>query len=130
MFRWVDKGVNLGLLIERVQSFFELNGFKTRIDELKDGWMVSAVKSVEGNPKSVFVKVFGQPDDFTVGFSFKGYGRELSILGPLITLFGFGAIVRREVRWVEFFETLERDFWAYMENAVADIHLEKKTIGE
>ncbi len=130
MFRWVDKGVNLGSLIERVQLFFEFNGFKTRIDKLKDGWLVSAVKSVEGNPKSVSVKVFGQPDDFTVGFSFKGYGRELAILGPLISLFGLGSVVRREVRWLEFFETLERNFWAYMENAVADIQVERKTIGE
>lgn len=121
MFRWINRHVDLGLLVERVKLFFEVNGFKTRVDKLKDGWLVLATRSFEGKPKVVFAKVWGNSGDFTVDFSFGGYRRELTILGSFITLFGVGALFRREFKWMEFFEALERNFWAYVENAVNDL---------
>jgi hypothetical protein len=126
MIRWVNKGVDLSLLVERVQLFFETNNFKTKVEKLGNGWMVLAVRSFDGRSRSVLVNVCGRPDDFTIDFSFRGYERQARLVGPFVTFFGLGAFVRREFELMDFFKVLEEKFWAYVEREVADGHLNIK----
>jgi len=123
MIRWINKKVNLSYLVERVCLFFEANGFKTKMERLKDGWMVLAIRSFDGRFKCVSVKVLGQPDDFTIDFSFEGNRRGLRLLWAFGALFGLGAFFLKDLEWMGFFKALENDFWAYIEREIAENNL-------
>jgi hypothetical protein len=126
IYRWVGTKVNLSLLVDFVKQFFEGEKFKTRVDELSDGWMILAVKHINGSPKSAFVKVCGRPNDFLVEFSASSQGRKLALLGPMITFFGLGVIVKSETKWIEVLENLEKRFWVSIEGAVSDLRSSEK----
>lgn len=128
MVRWVNKGVDLSLLAERVRLFFETNNFKAKMENSEDGWIVLAVRSFDGRSKSVLVKVCGKPDDFTIDFSLGGYERQARLIGPFVTLFGLGWFVRREFELMDFFKVLEEKFWAYVEKEIAGGHLRMKSL--
>jgi hypothetical protein len=118
--------VDLSLLVDFVKQFFEGEKFKIRVDKLNDGWMILAVKHISGSPKSAFVKVCGRPNDFLVEFSVSSQGRRLALLGPLITFFGLGVIVKSETKWIEVLENLEKRFWFSVEEAVSYLRSSEK----
>jgi hypothetical protein len=126
IYQWIDVNVDLNSVMDIAKRFFETEEFKSRIDELDDGYMVLAIKRVNDEPKAVFVKIRGKRGDFHIEFSAGNHGRSLAVLGPLITLFGLGVILRKEMKRSDFFESLERSFWIYMENAIADFKLSGK----
>jgi len=126
IYQWVDVNVDLNSVVDIVKCFFETEGFKSRIDELDDGYMVLATKRVNDESNAVLVKVRGRRGDIQIEFSAGDHGRSLAMLGPLITFFGFGVILRKEMKKSDFFESLERSFWNYMENALAKFKFSKK----
>lgn len=123
IYQWVDVNVDLSILVKAVNEFFEGEGFKTRVDELSDGWIVWAVKVVDDNPKSVSVKVSGRREDFTIEFSSGSKGKTLAIFGSLFSFFGLGTLVQQETKWLKFFENLEQKFWSHMEITISTIRV-------
>jgi hypothetical protein len=120
MVRWLDRNVDLDLLVEKVQSFLVENGFKTKIEKLNDGWLIAGVTHFNGEPKSIFVKVFGRPNDFTIDFSGTKYKHDLRFLWPFINFSGLGVFFRKELKFMDFLKVFEERFWAYVEKTIDD----------
>jgi hypothetical protein len=125
MYRWKGVNIDLSSVANIAREFFETQGFKTRIDESENERTVLAVKHVNDESKTFFVKVHGRRDDFYVEFSTSKLGHSLAMLGPLVTLFGFGAVVRKEMNRSDLFRNLEDDFWAYVDDAIAKFEVSK-----
>lgn len=118
MVRWINKNVDLNLLVEKVQSFLVENGFNTRVETIKDGSMIVAVKHFDGEPKSILIKLFGRPNDFIIDFSGVRYKYDLRLLSPFISFIGLGWLFRKELEFLDFLRVFEESFWAYVEKAI------------
>jgi len=122
--RWLEKNVDLGLLTERIRSFFHQTDFETAVEKTKDGYVIQAVSNVPNLRLRTNVKILGRPNDFTVEFSAGGKGGYFSpsmIAGYLTTMFGGGYLISREAKKRETLDVLESGFWRHTQMQVADL---------
>ena len=119
--QWVGKNVDLALLSERVEDFFNGKVFQTRKDVLADGYKISASPRSQEGLGGVVVYVRGKSSDFVVEFAGGKRGRFSAMLGSLVTMFGGGGLVLRSLKLQEAMDRLEREFWAYTEEAIAEL---------
>ncbi|MFQ6127064.1 MAG: hypothetical protein ACE5R6_21010 [Candidatus Heimdallarchaeota archaeon] len=122
--RWLEKNVDLTLLVERIRQFFREVDFETTVEKVRKGYMIRAVSKIPNLNMRINVKIVGQPNDFKVEFSAGGKGGYFSpsmIAGYLTTMFGGGYVLSREARKRETLDMLERDFWRHTQMQVADL---------
>ncbi|MFQ5999580.1 MAG: hypothetical protein ACE5J6_02255 [Candidatus Bathyarchaeia archaeon] len=120
--QWVGKNVDLALLSERLEDFFKSRGFKTRKDELADGYTIS-VASQNGRYMrgDIDVRIVGNSNDFVIEFFAGERARSSMMLGFITTILGGGSLILRGLRSQEALEKLEREFWVCAEDSV--VHL-------
>ena len=122
--QWVGKNMDLSLLAERVRSFFHGTDFATRVEQVKEGYIVEAVSKIPNLKLNVNVEILGRPNDFTVKFSAGSKGGYFSlsmIIGYLTTMFGGGYLVSTGARKQGTLEMIEKDFWRHTDAQVADL---------
>lgn len=122
--QWLEKNVDLTLLVERMTPFFHETDFETTVEKIREGYMIKAISKISTLNMRINVKIVGQPNDFKVEFSTGGKGGFFSpsiIVGYLTTMFGGGYMVSREARKRETLDMLERDFWKHTQMQVADL---------
>jgi hypothetical protein len=120
--RWTGKNVDLALLSECVEDFFEDRGFLTEKDESAGEYTILwAPPRVRSMRDAMTVRVFGKPDDFVVEIIASERTRGSIRLGMLTKMFGGGYLVVRGLRAKEALEKIEREFWAYLEEKVAQL---------
>lgn len=119
--QWVGKNVDMALLSERVEDFFNGKVFQTRKDVLADGYKISATSGSQERLGGVVVFVRGKSSDFLVDFVAGKSGRFSAMLSSLVTMFGGGGLVLRSLKLQEAMDRLEREFWVYTEEAIAEL---------
>ena len=129
---WIEKNVDLALLITCIGDFFKENDFDAIKGTIPTGYQIFAENSsyfkINGY---VSVSVEGTPQNFTVNFELctdkkKHYFPHSMFLESMI--FGGYFILRRlksEDAWV----TLEKEFWRHVENAVLQLSNSAKDSG-
>ena len=117
--RWTGKDANLRLLTERIERFFNNNGFKTRRNTLPKGYEISiASHHIRDFKAAIKVKILGVPHDFIVEFSVGTPSRFFTMLRLSTIPFGGGIFVLRGLKLQEALERLEKDFWIYVAETV------------
>ncbi|MDH5437594.1 MAG: hypothetical protein OEX76_01690 [Candidatus Bathyarchaeota archaeon] len=120
--QWTGKNVDLALLSERVEDFFRNRGFLTEKNESAGEYTILwAPPRVGIRRDAMKAGVFGKPNDFVVEIIASERTRGSIRLGMLTKLFGGGYLVVRGLRAKEALEKLEREFWAYVEEKVAQL---------
>lgn len=124
--QWVGKSVDLALLSERIENFFEDEGFKVTKD-----WPTSEC-TISAKPRhgfgilgQVIVRILGDSNDFSIEFSPSEHSRSAVKLGFITTMFGGGSLVLRGLKSKEALEKLEKKFWIFIEETTA--HLTNST---
>jgi len=116
--RWVNRNVDLAGLSKRIEEFFKSKAFEVLVEGSKEEFRVMGVLRVGDRLRSSFVSINGNPNDFIVGFSGDQRSRLSQFLTPLITMFGGGFLILERLQSQEFYDRLETEFWAVVENAV------------
>ena len=107
--RWIEKGANLDLLTENIETFFKDKGFKTRKNALPTGTKILiAPKHLRDTNANIKVTVLGSPQDFTVELFMSEPSRFATMLGLSTTMFGGGVFVLRGLKLQEALEKLEK----------------------
>ena len=122
--QWLEKNVDLGMLVERIRPFFHEMDFETTLEEVQKGYVIQAVSKIPSLRLRIDVDVFGQPNDFSVEFlsgGKRGIFSPSMIAGYLTSLFGGGYLILKETRKQEVLDTLESDFWKHVQMQVADL---------
>ncbi|MDH5390366.1 MAG: hypothetical protein OEX10_04350 [Candidatus Bathyarchaeota archaeon] len=120
--RWVGKNLDLALLGERIENFFEAKGFKITKERSASEYTVSAkVRQDVGMLGPVIVRILGDSNDFLIEFSTSGRSRSVVKFGFITAMFGGGSLIRRGLKSQEAAEKLEKDFWIYIEEAIAQL---------
>lgn len=115
IYEWIEKNVQLQNVAEKAEAFFRSRNFKVIAEEQPGNWVVSAAGHDKERTYVVFVKIHGASADFFVEFDRNIQEHFLKFTGTA-SLFGLGALARRDLDKVAFLEDLERDFWLYMED--------------
>ena len=122
--QWLEKGVDLGMLAERIKPFFHETDFETVVEKTQEGYVIQAVSKIPNLKLEIAVQIVGRPNDFMVEFSAggkEGYFSPSMIAGYLTMMFGGGYLVSREARKRETLDVLEKSFWRHMQIQVADL---------
>jgi len=114
--------MNLSLLSERAEDFLKDRGFLTEKDESAEEHKILWVSPDARNMRNAMtVRIFGNPNDFSVEMIASERTRRSIRLGLLTQMFGGGYLVVRGLKAKEALEKLEKEFWAYMEEKVAEL---------
>jgi len=120
IYHWLSKNISLELLARKVENFFEEKGFKARIEKKSPNEYVTfIIIPHEKRRKIVTAKIYGKPDDFFIELPAKNHS--FKNLGPLMSMFGGGFLVLKEMKDEEVFGNLENEFWTYMEKSVESL---------
>ncbi len=120
--QWSGKNVDLMLLSDSIEDFLNHKGFKVVKDVSAEGYSIFAAPSrISDVREDVTVKVLGNSKDFVVDFLSSEKSRSSIQLGYITTVFGGGSLLLKGLKSREALETLEKEFWVYVEDLV--LHL-------
>jgi hypothetical protein len=120
--RWVGKNLDLALLGERVENFFEAKGLKITRERSASEYKVSAkTQPGVGMLGPVIVRILGDSNDFSIEFLASERSRSVVKFGFITSMFGGGSFIRRGLKSQEAEEKLEKDFWIYIEEAIVQL---------
>jgi hypothetical protein len=116
--KWVRRNVDFEALSRHIAEFFKSKGFETIVEKSQGKYKVVGVLRVDKKMRSSYVTISQDADGFVVEFIGEKGGRFLPLLTPLATMFGGGVFVLDSLKSREFYEALETEFWAFMDEAV------------
>lgn len=122
--RWVEKNVDLSMLVERVRAYLHDVDFETSLEKVQEGYVIQAVSKIPNLQLEINVNVLGGPNDFTVEFLSGGKGGYFSTsmkVGYLTSIFGGGYLIRRGAERREVLDMLESRFWKHVQMQVANL---------
>lgn len=120
--RWAEKNVDLNQLCAHIEDFFRNKGFATKkIEATEEHTVLWAPQHAKNMDKTMKVHIFGEPNDFVVEFLADKNARRYIWLGMLTKSIGGGYLVRQGSRLQEVLGKIEREFWVYMEDKIAQL---------
>ena len=124
--QWRGNNVDLKLLTERTIQFFNDRRFETRLEQTPNGYKFeAATEKILYTRLKITVKIFGQPNDFTIEFTAnkkrKGTLSPSMIIGFITSAFGGGSLLRSELKLKESLDKLEKMFWEHIDRQVAQL---------
>lgn len=121
--RWTGKGVDLTLLNGYVEQFFTSRRYRTRKTESTGEITITVLPnhSTIGLEEPVSVRIFGDSDDFTVDLKASELTSRSIRMGMLTKSLGGGYFLLKSLKLQEELEKLEKEFWIYVEDRVAQL---------
>lgn len=122
--QWLEKSVDLSMLVERIRTFFNDMDFETLLEKVQEGYVIQAVSKIPNLQLKINANVLGEPNDFTVGVFSGGKGGYFSssmVAGYLTSIFGGGYLIHKEATRREALGMLESRFWRHVQMQVADL---------
>ncbi len=114
---WVEKNVNIDLLVQAVTGFFEKRNFKIVV-ESKEDEVRRLVAILKHSSRTVTVTVQGSSDKFSVEGVFVS---EKMPHETFPSMFGGGGLLLNELRWRESMIELEKEFGVFLEHTVIEL---------
>jgi hypothetical protein len=121
--KWTMNNVDLDKFTLKIGDFFGERDFEVVRDTLSTGYRILSGNSSRFRLMGyVSVTIEGKPDDFTVKLELiNKKGQYSKYSGLLLSLFGGGILVRREAESEEAWIKLQKEFWLYVDNLVANL---------
>lgn len=113
------RNVDLSLLSRWIERFFKKREFRvTKEIEEETFRIVARPTYVHEIVDTITVSVSGNPNDFVVKLYIGTRSEVLMKIGQLASLFGLGVLFLRGVKSDEAGETLQREFWVFVEEKI------------
>jgi hypothetical protein len=113
--RFVERNADLFTLSKHVEYFFKAQNFKTTKIQTYEGFIIKVEKSLQ---EKIYVKVTGEPNNFTVELSTERSSDIFIRLGILTSLFGGGGFFLKGVKSRDMLLRVESDFWRCIEEVL------------
>ncbi len=120
--RWTGKSVNLDLLSERIEDFFKNRSLATRRTESAEERVIlsQSKRGIRGG-EPISVRISGDSDDFKIELKASELTDRSVRLGMLTKPIGGGYFLMKSLKLRDRLEKLEREFWTYVEEKVAQL---------
>jgi hypothetical protein len=119
--KWERHGnFKLTEVCEVIKKFFKEKGFQISERPLKSGCGIVAFRNVESAPVAV-VEAYSIKNEMIVDYYPLGEGKRSSFrfLSSILTFFGGGYFILRELKQRESMEELENEFWRVLDDFFA-----------
>lgn len=117
--RWINKGVDLSVLINHLIQFFEKRKFVTSLESSEEEYHIIVAPTQHHDIlETIHIYIGGRPDDFKVRFDAGSLSRALVRRGILTTFLGGGILTLKGLKSQEALEKLEREFWNYLDRVI------------
>lgn len=120
--KWTGKNVDLDLLTDSVENFFKSRSFLTNRAESREErvilWQSKRARKAE---RPMSARITGTPADFTIELKASELADRSVRLGMLTQTIGGGYFLLKSLKLQEALEKLEKEFWIYVEDKVADL---------
>lgn len=118
--RWTGNNVDLDLLGDCIEDFFKGKGFVTKRTK-SEGEQTILWVPWPATMKPMTAKIVGDSNNFVLELKTREFTRRDIQLGMLTKSIGGGYFLRKGLRLREALEKIEREFWVYIEDKVADL---------
>jgi hypothetical protein len=124
--QWVGNNIDLSKLSQGIEHFFKEIDFVVRMEQTPKGYKFDVASTGLGITQLRFtVRILGQPSDFTIEFipRYRTGGRFSPgmVIGQIMSMFGGGVLLLRDVKLQESLDKLEQQFWEHMDKQVAEL---------
>ena len=120
--RWTEKNVDLDLLSDCIEDFFKNRSFVTKRTESQGErtilWQSERAAKAE---KPISARITGNSDDFTIELKASELTDRSVRFGMLTKSIGGGYFLLKSLKLREALEKLEKEFWIYVEDKVAEL---------
>lgn len=118
--RWIGKKVNLEALGRAIEGFMKQKGFICKFVGGGGNFKILCVRK-EGGLEKVSVSIWGDSNDFVVALDYPSSRSSLNLFSQLLTFFGLGFLVLREVKMQDEYRSFEGEFWDFVGRTVANL---------
>lgn len=124
--QWVGNNIDLSKLSRRIEDFFKGSGMEVRMQETSKGYKFDVASTGPAMTRlRIGVRILGHPNDFSVefmpGYKAGGVFSPAMVAGYIMSIFGGGVFLLRDVKLQESLDKLERSFWEHMDRQVAEL---------
>ncbi|MDX2242548.1 MAG: SHOCT domain-containing protein [Leptolyngbyaceae cyanobacterium bins.302] len=117
-----DKGRDLGVLLNDVETWFGEQGYQTQTNKADNTWLLQATKTegwrkAVGASRAFNVLIQGQPNDFSVELSTGEWASNLTAGGVAAVLTGGASIIATGIA-TAWSKKVEGDLWGFIEQKV------------
>jgi hypothetical protein len=113
------RNVDLSLLSQWIERFFRKREFRVTKETDKEAFRIIARPTyVHEIVDTITVSVSGNSNDFVVKLHIGTRSEALIRIGQLASLFGLGVLLLRGIKSDEAEESLQREFWVFVEEKV------------
>lgn len=120
---WTNKHVDLEMLIDAIGEFFKAKDFEAVKTQTENGYQILAGDSTHYKfTGAVTLTLEGKPENFSINVELAHEKkRSLPASIMLITMFGGGYFLTKQLKSDEEWIRFERDLWAYIDAAVVNL---------
>jgi hypothetical protein len=121
--RWMDKNINLEMLIDAICGFFKDRNFEVTKFSTESGYKILAKDSTHYEfAWTITLTLEGEPGNFTINLELSdGKKRPFPSSIAFTTMFGGGYFLVKQLksdeRWIE----IRRDLWAYIDATITNL---------
>lgn len=121
--KWTGKGIDLDSLSGFVEEFFKSRQFRAKRTKSASESTITVLPkhSTMGLEEPISARIFGDPNDFTVDLKASELTARPIRTGLLTKSLGGGYFLLKTFRLQEELEKLEKEFWIYVEDKVAEL---------
>jgi hypothetical protein len=113
------RNVDLSLLSQWIERFFKRKEFRVKKETEEETFrIVARATYVHEIVDTITVSVSGNSNDFVVKLYIGTRSEVLMKIGQLASLFGLGVLFLRGIKSYEAEETLQREFWVFVEEKI------------
>jgi hypothetical protein len=118
-YHWQSRNIKIENIIAKAEQFLRDQKFVTRKEEGENRVRLIAVARKEKyDVRLVETVISWSPEELSIRFEMSDHLKPILHLGSLMSFWGGGSLVLKELRTNERFRKLEEDFWREMEEVV------------
>jgi hypothetical protein len=121
--KWTGKSIDLASLSDFVEDFFRSQQYHTKKTKSASEIIITVLlkRSTMGLEEPISVRISGDPSDFTVDLKASELTARPIRTGLLTKSLGGGYFLLKTLKLQEELEKLEKEFWIYVEDKVAEL---------
>lgn len=119
-YRWQNRNLSVKDIVAKAEQFLKDRGFTISRNESENSVKVAGVRRREKyDPRLVEIVISESPNELSINFEVGDHMKPLLQLSSIISFWGGGSAVLKELKTSEYYRKIEDEFWREMEQIVS-----------
>lgn len=119
-YRWQNRNLNVKNVVAKTERFLRDRNFIISRDEGENSVKLAGVRRREKyDVRLVEITISWSPEELSVKFEAADHMKPILQLGSLISFWGGGSVILKELKTAEHYRKIENEFWREIEKIVS-----------